>query len=118
MMATPPDGAECGVTDRERLEAVDLSLRRRRAFALTDIHLQVRSGELLVLVGPNGSGKSTIVRCLSRLVEPTAGEITIDGEDILALSERVEVILGTTLPDGEEGSTSPSGIPSWMDDER
>ena len=44
-------------------------------------------------MGLSGSGKSTIVRCLSRLVEPTAGEILLDGEDLLKKStaELIEI---------------------------
>ena len=40
---------------------------------------------MLVIMGLSGSGKSTLVRCLSRLVEVTDGEIEIDGEDLRAL---------------------------------
>jgi glycine betaine/proline transport system ATP-binding protein len=56
--------------------------------AVCDVGFDVREGEIFVIMGLSGSGKSTIVRCLSRLVEPTAGEIEIDGEDILALGEK------------------------------
>src|SRR5437870_3336463 len=56
--------------------------------AVCDVGFDVAQGEIFVIMGLSGSGKSTVVRCLSRLVEPTAGEISIDGEDLLALSER------------------------------
>jgi glycine betaine/proline transport system ATP-binding protein len=45
-------------------------------------------GEIFIIMGLSGSGKSTALRCLSRLVEPTAGEILIDGEDFTAKSPR------------------------------
>lgn len=53
--------------------------------AAADVSFDVRAGEIFVIMGLSGSGKSTIVRCLSRLVEPTAGEILLDGEDLLKM---------------------------------
>lgn len=50
--------------------------------AVRDVSFDVAPGELFVIMGLSGSGKSTLVRCLSRLLEPTAGEIRLDGEDI------------------------------------
>jgi glycine betaine/proline transport system ATP-binding protein len=55
--------------------------------AVRAVDLQVREGEIFVIMGLSGSGKSTLVRCLSRLVEPTAGEILFNGENLLAASE-------------------------------
>lgn len=49
---------------------------------------EVHSGELLILMGLSGSGKSTLLRCVSRLTEPTAGNIYIDGEDLLAMKNK------------------------------
>ena len=49
--------------------------------------VDVLPGEILVIMGLSGSGKSTLVRCLSRLIEPTAGEILFDGKDLLATSD-------------------------------
>ena len=49
---------------------------------LQDISLDVREGEVVVIIGPSGSGKSTFLRCLNRLEEATGGEIVIDGVDI------------------------------------
>jgi glycine betaine/proline transport system ATP-binding protein len=56
--------------------------------AVRDVNLAVRDGEIFVIMGLSGSGKSTLVRCLSRLVEPTAGEILFNGENLLAASDR------------------------------
>ncbi len=55
--------------------------------ANADVSFDVHVGEIFVIMGLSGSGKSTIVRCLSRLVEPTAGEILLDGEDLLKKTE-------------------------------
>ena len=51
--------------------------------AAADVSFDVHEGEIFVIMGLSGSGKSTMVRCLSRLVEPTHGEILLDGEDLL-----------------------------------
>jgi glycine betaine/proline transport system ATP-binding protein len=56
--------------------------------AVADASLEVGRGEIFVIMGLSGSGKSTLVRCLSRLVEPTAGEILFEGRDLLRASER------------------------------
>ncbi len=50
--------------------------------------LNVAPGEILVLMGLSGSGKSTLVRCLSRLIEPTAGSVQFGGIDLLAASNK------------------------------
>jgi glycine betaine/proline transport system ATP-binding protein len=54
---------------------------------------EVRKGELLILMGLSGSGKSTLLRCISRLTEPTAGKIFIEGEDLLALNNKALIDL-------------------------
>ena len=56
--------------------------------AVRDVDLDVSRGEMLVIMGLSGSGKSTLVRCLSRLVDISGGEITVDGENLMAMSER------------------------------
>lgn len=48
----------------------------------------VEKGEIFVVMGLSGSGKSTLVRMLNRLIEPSAGEVVIDGEDILKMSKQ------------------------------
>ncbi len=55
--------------------------------AVRDVNLEVRDGEIFVIMGLSGSGKSTLVRCLSRLVEPTAGEILFNGENLLKAND-------------------------------
>ncbi|MBI2856245.1 MAG: glycine betaine/L-proline ABC transporter ATP-binding protein [Chloroflexi bacterium] len=54
--------------------------------ALRDVSFEVSRGETFVVMGLSGSGKSTLVRCLIRLIEPTSGEVAIDGEDVLKYS--------------------------------
>lgn len=52
--------------------------------AVSDVSFSVAEGEIFTIMGLSGSGKSTLVRCLNRLIEPTAGAVRIDGEDVLA----------------------------------
>ncbi len=54
---------------------------------LRDVSLSIEAGRTFVVMGLSGSGKSTLIRHLNRLVEPTAGAITVDGVDILAMDE-------------------------------
>ncbi len=51
-----------------------------------DVSFSVARGETFVVMGLSGSGKSTLVRCLSRLIEPSSGEVYIDGADVLAMT--------------------------------
>jgi osmoprotectant transport system ATP-binding protein len=53
--------------------------------AVTDLSLTIPAGEICVLVGPSGCGKTTTMKMINRLIEPTSGRITIDGEDVMSL---------------------------------
>ncbi len=55
---------------------------RREVRAAEDVNLELRRGQTLGIVGESGSGKSTVARCIVRLVDPSAGEILLGGEDI------------------------------------
>ncbi len=55
--------------------------------AVRDASFNIHRAEVFVIMGLSGSGKSTIVRCLSRLIEPTTGNVLIEGQDLLAASE-------------------------------
>jgi polar amino acid transport system ATP-binding protein len=50
---------------------------------LKDVTVEIRKGEVIAIIGPSGTGKSTLLRCLNLLEQPTAGSISIDGQDIL-----------------------------------
>lgn len=71
----------------ERLRK-EYPVRRGTVRAVDGVDLSVRRGECLALVGESGSGKTTVARCAIRLVEPTAGRVLFDGEDLLTLSSR------------------------------
>ncbi len=55
--------------------------------AVRDACLDVHEGEIFIIMGLSGSGKSTLVRCLTRLIEPTAGEILFDAQDLMKVSD-------------------------------
>ncbi len=80
---------------RDLIDSLDTALskeevlaRTGRVLAVRDVSFHVGEGETFVIMGLSGSGKSTLVRCLSRLIEPTRGEVRIDGEDLLAMNKR------------------------------
>ena len=56
--------------------------------AVKDVSFQVERGETFVVMGLSGSGKSTLVRCISRLIEPTQGEVLVDGVDTVTMPEK------------------------------
>ena len=56
--------------------------------ALKSIDLDVPDGQVIALIGPSGAGKSTVIRCINRLVEPTAGTVILNGASITALGSR------------------------------
>ena len=53
-----------------------------------NVSFQVFNGEILVVMGLSGSGKSTLIRCITRLIDPTAGKVFIDGENILDMDDK------------------------------
>ena len=55
------------------------------AVALEDINVHIKPGEFVFLVGPSGAGKSTFIRLISREIEPTSGQILVDGVDVMKL---------------------------------
>jgi glycine betaine/proline transport system ATP-binding protein len=70
--------------DLHRAELLD---RTGCTAAVKDVSFEVAPGEVFVVMGLSGSGKSTLVRCLTRLIEPTAGEVLLDGEDVRTMSD-------------------------------
>ncbi len=81
------DGAETFLKNHPKPDSSDLNAAGLVG-AVREASIDVRQGEIFVIMGLSGSGKSTLVRCLSRLIEPTAGEVLFDGMDLLQASER------------------------------
>ena len=69
-------------TPNADLPNAELRAKLGTMVAVRDVTFDVRPGEIFVVMGLSGSGKSTLIRCLTRLIEPTSGEILLDGEDI------------------------------------
>ncbi|MCM2561285.1 betaine/proline/choline family ABC transporter ATP-binding protein [Lutimaribacter sp. EGI FJ00015] len=67
---------------------VELQAETGHVLGLNDINIDMPAGKTTVIMGLSGSGKSTLIRHLNRLIEPTAGEVYVNGENILDYNER------------------------------
>ena len=65
------------------LSRTELRNKTGNTIAVRDVSFDVAPGEVFVVMGLSGSGKSTLVRCMTRLIEPTAGELLFEQEDLL-----------------------------------
>lgn len=72
---------------REGMSKPDLQEQTGHVLGLQDINVDMKEGEITVIMGLSGSGKSTLIRHLNRLIEPTAGEVLVNGEDILSWTD-------------------------------
>lgn len=72
---------------QDGISKADLLSEHHHVLGLQDINVDMQAGEITVVMGLSGSGKSTLIRHLNRLIDPTAGEILVDGEDVMALSK-------------------------------
>ena len=64
----------------------DVQAETGHVVGLDDVSLDIRRGQIYVVMGLSGSGKSTLIRHVNRLIEPTAGEIVVDGTDVLKMN--------------------------------
>ncbi len=65
----------------------ELQSKHGNVVAMREVSLDIAPGEVFVVMGLSGSGKSTLIRCITRLIEPTAGQVVIEGEDVTAADE-------------------------------
>ncbi len=84
-----------GDNPKQAIKMVKDGIPKSEIFAQTgqtvgvmDASFTIKQGEIFVIMGLSGSGKSTLVRLLNRLIEPSAGQVLIDGQDIAALSDK------------------------------
>ena len=75
-------------TDLASLTRSELRAKTGNTVAVRDVSFDVAPGEVFVVMGLSGSGKSTLVRCMTRLIEPTAGELIFSGEDVLKVDSK------------------------------
>ena len=73
---------------REGLSKEALLERSGHTLGLRDISLSIEEGHIHVIMGLSGSGKSTLIRHFNRLIEPSAGQILVDGVDVVSLKPR------------------------------
>ena len=71
------DYVSAGISKAELLD------KHQHVLGLRDINIDMREGHITVIMGLSGSGKSTLIRHLNRLIEPTAGSVKVDGENVL-----------------------------------
>jgi glycine betaine/proline transport system ATP-binding protein len=76
-----------GTPDAE-LSRSELQRKTGNVVAVRDVSIEIRPGEVFVVMGLSGSGKSTLVRTLIRLIEPSAGRIRITGQDVMAAGQQ------------------------------
>jgi polar amino acid transport system ATP-binding protein len=69
-------------TKKEMIKIVDLHKKFGHLHVLKGVNLEVKKGDVLVIIGPSGSGKSTLLRSVNLLEKPTSGHIYLDGEEI------------------------------------
>jgi iron complex transport system ATP-binding protein len=80
------------------LEMRDVSLGYNKTPVLENMNLRVVPGEMMGLIGPNGSGKSTIIKALSRIIQPRSGSIRLGGRDIAGIPRRELACLVGVVP--------------------
>ena len=66
----------------------DILAETGHTVGLHDISLSMEESKTFVVMGLSGSGKSTLIRHLNRLIDPTAGRITVDGQDVLGMNDK------------------------------
>jgi len=72
---------------KEGLSKEELLVQHQHVLGLQNIDVDMQAGEITVVMGLSGSGKSTLIRHLNRLIDPTDGEIWVDGVDVMKLNE-------------------------------
>ncbi len=79
--STMVERVENGISKKDLLD------KHNHVLALTDVNIDIASRKIQVIMGLSGSGKSTLIRHVNRLIEPTTGEIVVDGQNVMGMNE-------------------------------
>ena len=82
-----PNGASHIEAVKNGLTKSELNAKHGHVLGLRDINIEIPSGGIQVIMGLSGSGKSTLIRHINRLIDPTAGEVLVDGVDVVKMPE-------------------------------
>ena len=69
------------------MDRAEILAKTGHVMAVRDVSFNVEAGEIFVVMGLSGSGKSTLIRCLTRLIEPTRGQISINGSEVTTMND-------------------------------
>ena len=81
-----PNGADYVGAVKDGMTKAELNERHGHVLGLKDINVVCEGGEITVIMGLSGSGKSTLIRHINRLIEPTAGQVLYEGQDVTAMT--------------------------------
>ncbi|MEX0369227.1 MAG: glycine betaine/L-proline ABC transporter ATP-binding protein [Tateyamaria sp.] len=82
-----PNGAAMVPHVTAGMDKATLLEQHKHVLGLRDINVDMQLGEITVIMGLSGSGKSTLIRHLNRLIDPSAGEILVDGQDVMKMGQ-------------------------------
>lgn len=81
-----PNAATLMASVRDGMTKAELNERHHHVLGLNDINISMPAGQIQVIMGLSGSGKSTLIRHINRLIDPTAGEVLVGGENVVTMS--------------------------------
>ncbi len=82
-----PDGPALVEKVKAGMAKDELKAQHNHVLGLNNISLRIPAGRIQVVMGLSGSGKSTLIRHINRLIDPTAGEVIFDGQDVVQMSQ-------------------------------
>ncbi|MGV4797118.1 betaine/proline/choline family ABC transporter ATP-binding protein [Rhizobium sp. F40D2] len=82
-----PNGAACVNLVEQGVTKTELNSKHGHVLGLRDINISMPAGGIQVIMGLSGSGKSTLIRHINRLIDPTSGEVLIDGKDVVQMNQ-------------------------------